>query len=412
MGFSVVTLLFNIGDVCNVLFWRIFFFTISAVLFAFGIFILCNKAIPNKIAGIVIFISILIAGAVWYHYKQYVDNSRRNELWREDLRINQDKSANMSDLEKSAILDNDARSQYHLAKNYLYARENYDYDFGKAKDFAQKAADQGNPKAHALLAVIYTKGYGFEPNHPQAFSNIVLSIKGGYEQSLSLLSLLDSSSFQVSSKDSLILHECIQNRAYLDSLYDVLLDAYSKKQDDFHIVQAHKVRCQPLSDAGYYRATELLYYDALLDSTQSQQLPKYAQKLQEYDKIPDRPTMRTFFFKAIRGEMEASSRPDDDKEIVERSISDQDFWYSIILDDFDKRFIQDQFYRYEYDLAFYQRSKYLLANKDNLNTIFFELDDDLDQMYAIARKSLSDCTKELREEMINRPFLFGKSRDK
>ena len=120
------------------------------------------------------------------------------------------------------------------------------------------------------------------------------------------------------------------------------------------------------------------------------------------------PTMRHFFLRNLNGEINYST----DKELVEAAIKNQDYWYSVVLDDYDKSFIHDLTYRYEYDLAFYKRSKYLLANKDSLSSLFFVAKDDLDHVYANAWSSLYDCTAELKKEMLRRPFVFDNTSSK
>lgn len=404
-GLSIVSLLYSISGVCQDTRWLIGFSVLALLLIAGGILMLCKEWTKKSVSWVVLIAGFLIAGTLAYNYHVHEQNSKRNELWRETLESSKNDGIAMTDLEKSALLDNDALAQYTLAHNLVYGENGYDFDFAKAKEFAQKSADQGNPKAHALLAVIYSKGYGIKPDCQQAFSNIILSIQDGYEQGLSLLPLLDSARFRISSKDSIDLHECIQNGVYLDSLYEVVSTAFSEKrmQDCYPIIRANKDRCLRLSDLDYYRATDLLYFEAFGDPTQQQELHEYAEKLAKHGRIPDLPAMRSFFFQALNGIEKHSS----DKDLVEKAIANQDYWYSTMMDDYDKIYIKDLTYRYEYDLAFYERSKYLLANQDNLNSLFFEMNEDLNQINAIAKKSLSDCTQELRMEMLGRPYLFA-----
>lgn len=405
-GFSIISLLFSISDVCYNEWWFWVFVVFSLLLIAVGAYLLAKHLAKKSVSWVILSAGILIfltAGCNRYIQKE---NSQRNELWRDYVKSHRDKEQKLTDLEKSAIIDKDARSEYNLAYNLVYGRDGYKFDFAKAKEYAQESADQGNPKAHALLAIIYSKGYGCQPNYQQAFSNLILSIKGGYEQSMTLLPLLDSASFKISPKDSLVLQECVHNRAYLDSLYDVVSTSFTTKgmESCYSIVRAHKDRCSILSELGYYRATELLYFESFGDPNQTEQLHHYAEELAKYDRIPDMPTMRSFFFQALDGIIKYSG----DKEVVEHAIANQDYWNAIIWNDYDKEFIHDITYRYEFDLAFYERSRYLLANRDNLNSLFFGLNEDLDRIHEIARKNLSDCILELRKEMLNKPFLFAK----
>lgn len=404
-GLSIVSLLYSIGGVCQDTRWLIGFSVLALLLIGGGTLMLCKEWTKKSVSWAVLIAGFLIAGTLIYNYIVQELNATRNELWRDTLRSNKNDGLAMTDLEKSAVIDNDDLAQYTLARNLVYGDNGYDFDFAKAKDFAQKSADQGNPKAHALLAVIYSKGYGIKPDYQQAFSNIRQSIKDGYEQGLSLLPLLDSASFKLSPKDSIDIYECVQNGAYLDSIYDAVSTAFKEKgmQACYPIIRANKDRCQRLSDLDYYRATDLLYFEAFGDPTRQQELHEYAKKLAEHGRIPDLPAMRSFFFQALDGIKELS----DETELVERAIANQDFWYSIMWDGYDKRYIKDLTNRYEYNLAFFERSKYLLANQDNLNSLFFELDEDLNQIYATAKNSLSDCTMELKEQMQDRPYLFA-----
>ncbi len=403
-GLSIVSLLYSISGVCQDTRWLIGFSVLSLLLIAGGIVMLCKQWTKKSVSWVVLIAGLLIAGTLAYNFHVQEQNVKRNELWRDTLRSDKNAGIAMTDLEKSAVLGNDPLAQYALAHNLVYGENGYDFDFAKAKEFAQKSADQGNSKAHALLAVIYSKGYGIKPDYQQAFSNILLSIKDGYEQGLSLLPLLDSASFRISPKDSIDIYQCVQNGAYLDSLYDAVSTAVKEKgmQACYPIIRANKDRCQRLSELDYYRATDLLYFEAFGDPTRQHELHEYAKKLAEHGRIPDLPAMRSFFFQALNGIEEHS----DDAELVESAIANQDFWYSTQWEGYDKRFIKDLTYRYEYDRAFFERSKYLIANQDNLNSLFFELNEDLTQVYAIAKNNLSDCTQELRTEMLGRPYLF------
>ena len=404
-GFSIVSLVYSIGEVSHNEWWFWGFVVFSILLIGSGAYVLAKHLADKTVSWVILFAGVLILGWDVYSHTDQKNNSQRNELWRDIVKNNRKEAQKLTDLEKSAILDKDARSQYNLAYNYVYGKNGYGLDFEKAREYAQESADQGNPKAHALLAIIYSKGYGCKPNYQQAFSNLILSMKGGYEQSMSLLPLLDSASFKISPKDSLVLLECVQNRSYLDSLYNVVTSMFTTEGPLYccSIIREHKDRCTFLSEMGYYRATELLYFEAFADTTQAQQLHHYAEKLASYDKIPDMPSMRYFFYKALNGVHQSSC----DKDLVEQAIVNQDYLSATFVEDYGKEFIRDLTYRYQYDLAFYERSKYLLANRDNLNSLFFELDDDLDSFHATARKCLSDCIGELKKEMLNKPYLFG-----
>ena len=409
-GISIASLLLSIGEVCREKVWFMGFIILGVILLLGGGYLLHKKLTKNSVSWVLLIAGLLILVTLGYSHHVQKENAKRSELWSAWKLNNWGDSEGMTDLQKSAIHDNDARSQYLLAYNYVYGKDGYGFDFGKGKDFAQQSADQGNPMANALLAIIYSQGYGVQPNYQHAFSNIILSIKGGNEEGLSLLPLLDRASFKVSSKDSLALQECIRNGAFLDSLYDAVITAWksNNKLASFSIVQANKDQCTKLSDMGYHRAADLLYFEAIRDSTQKEQLHHYAKILKDYNLVPDMPTMRHFFLRNLNGEINYST----DKELVEAAIKNQDYWYSVVLDDYDKSFIHDLTYRYEYDLAFYKRSKYLLANKDSLSSLFFVAKDDLDHVYANAWSSLYDCTAELKKEMLRRPFVFDNTSSK
>ena len=417
-GVSIISLLYSIGDVCQDTRWLVGFFVLSGLFIIGGALLIYKsnqksknltddkKQTKSAVSWVMLISGCLILGTLLYDYHILKESAKRNELWRDTLRKNHDEGMALTDLERSASLDNDARSQYTLAHNLLYGENGYDFDIAKAKEYAQKSADQGNAKANALLAVIYSKGLGNKPDYQQALSNIRLALKGGYEQGLSLLPLIDSTDFKLSQRDSIDLQECIQNRAFLDSLYSIVTETFSSKGMSacYPIVRANKERCLELSDKGYYRATDLLYFDAFGDPSQEQLLHQCAMTLAEQDRIPDMPTMRAFFLQALNGPLKSTG----EKDLVESAITDNNFWTAMIWDDFDKRYIPDLTSRYDYNLAFYERSKYLLANQDNLNSLFFGLDEDPLQMNVIAKSRLSDCTQDLKQEMQKRPYLFAK----
>lgn len=406
-GISIASLLTSIVEVSLDNGWFFFFLLVASLLLGGGV-VLLFKGLAKKLLP---WLSIAFGAAIFITaigtHNDQKDNILRNELWSDELRNRTEQGVAMKPLEKSAILDNDALSQFHLAENYLYGNDEYDSDFEKAKDFAQKSADQGNPRAHALLARIYSQGYGVEPDYQSAFSNIILSLKGGDEQSLSLLSLLDSADFRVSSKDSLVLNECVRNTTFLDSLYSVVSITFHTKGFPacFPIIRKHKERCRELSDAGYSRAAELLYSEVWGDPNRQQEQQQYTQILFANDRIPDLPLMRSMFFQAMRG----GQQPASEKEFVERAIKNRDFWGSLDYVDFDKRNIHDLTYRYEYDRAFYERSKYLLTNQKELDSLYFQIDESnhISLMRQNAKISLSDCTEEIRRMMHNRPTVFA-----
>ena len=73
----------------------------------------------------------------------------------------------------------DPRSQFGLGLMY-HAGKGFSKNYGKAKDWYLKAAEQGYAKAQNNLGILYRRGQGVERNPHEAFTWIWLSAMQGY----------------------------------------------------------------------------------------------------------------------------------------------------------------------------------------------------------------------------------------
>lgn len=405
---SFSSMVVGIEDLCYYIAWRIFIMAVVIVLFVLALVLIKRKA---KLSLIIIsFIaSFIISGALCYDYSSIKRTEKTKELWHDYLSENRNKK--MTNIEIEAIEHNNPIAQYELACNYLNGNNGYTMDFESAKYFAQRSADQGNAKAHDLLAYMYLIGRGCQPDTLGAISNSIQAIKEGYlDISVPLLILLKNSNIRLKENDSLLIINSYYAGKYIDSLATVLSDTTGLYIDIYPALSPEDIiRCDQLSDDGYHKATEVIYSDALI-KLDTINIYKYSSKLKDMGRIPDYPTMRFIFMYSIYGDSyyPSSLTGTEIDSFIERSIKNQDYLSLVSPSDFALygRYA-DKFSYYKYALAQYNRVKYLRKNKELLYVPIISMVDDLDRLFDYSKSFLEESTKELTSEMKKRPYVFS-----
>jgi len=404
---SFSSMVVGIEDLCYYMAWRIFILVVVVVLFVLALVLIKRKA---KLSLIIIsFIaSFTIAGTLCYDYSSIKRTEKAKDLWLDYLSENRNK--NMTNMEIEAIENNNPYAQYELACNYLNGNNGYNMDFESAKDFAQRSADQGNAKAHDLLAYMYLIGRGCQPDTSRAISNSIQAIKEGFlDISAPLLILLKNKNIRLTERDSILIINSYYAGRYIDSLATFLSDTTGSYKDKYPTLSPiDKNRCEQLSDDGYHKATEVLYSDALIN-LDTNNIYKYSSKLKDMGRIPDFPAMRSIFMHSIYGDSYYPSSLTD-KEIdsfIERSIKNQDYLSLVSPSDFALySSYTNVFTYYKYALAQYNRVKFLRKNKILLYVPILSMEDDLDRLFDYSKNFLEESTKELTSEMKKRPYVF------
>lgn len=177
-------------------------------------------------------------------------------------------------------------------------------DFEKAKEYAQKAADLGNPLGYHKLGLIYLNGYGVKVDSVRALASFVQAasfgseVSGQYIDSLSVKNELPSSLYS----------QMLDYRIVEDYISDVTAECGSKAAKDYKdmeknlrkVLRKHHDNLSALSERGYLRATSLLYTEASVSSDEKA-MHELAQILYKGRCIPDDIRDKREFFTALYG---------------------------------------------------------------------------------------------------------------
>ncbi len=402
--FSFSSMVIGIEDVCKSFAWRLFIGVVAFALLSYA-YVLIKKKAPLSVIATSVISAIILSVTVTIDYKKNEKMMRISASYQEYLH-EIDSTRILSKLEREAIINKDARAQFELAKQYLFGREAYPLDYSKAIDFAQRSADQGYAYAHELLANIYLRGRGCEPDTARAVSNMIQALKEGNLNLSRYVLTFDVNNLHLSRKDSLLVIESLQGASYIDSLITSCKDSEGTLCIDSFLqtINSRKKQIRILADKGYSTATELLFFNALLSN--KDECHELCRELYEKGRIPDTPTMRGLFFTYLLGPDYESWKSDE--EFVEKYVGNQDFMTMAFQSEYiSLHNIKDLLLRYKYNLSQFQRAQYLKAHSDELYIPAVILNDDINQDYLFARYCLGVCTDQVTSEMKSKPFVFG-----
>ncbi len=404
--FSFSSMIVGIEDVCNSLAWRLFIGIVALGLLAYS-FILYKKNADRSLIFTAAAAAVVLVVTVIVDYNTY-EKSRRNATLYHNYLQEKNSNSSFTPLERKALIDNDATAQLKLANNYLYGNNGYQLDYQKARDFAQRSADQGFADAHDFLANIYLKGRGCEPDTARAVSNMIQALKEGNLGLSKYLISFDIGSMHLSRKDSLLVADCYHSALYLDSLCSSCTKSTGQLDNDLfdRTMKEQKKQILRLADNGYPFAVELLFFDALINN-RTVECHQYSVQLNEMGRIPDLPVMRGFFYDALLGPDYQKWKTEE--EYVEKHIDNQDFmglgieWEYISLDN-----LKNPILRYKYNLAQFKRAQYLREYSDYIYTPAVTFNEDVEKEYLFAKNCLVISTNQLASEMISQPFVFSR----
>lgn len=404
--FSFSSMVVGIDDVCQNIVWRYFIFFVAIGLLVYSI-VLIRKNSEHSVIFISVASAVILGVTVMIDYNTY-EKSRRNATLYHNYLQEKNSNSSLTPLERKAIIDNDATAQMKLANNYLFGNNGYQLDYQKARDFAQRSADQGFADAHDFLANIYLRGRGCEPDTARAVANMIHALKEGKLGLSNYLITFDISSMHLSRKDSLLVMDSYQNASYIDSIYNRCTRSSGDLDLDLfhHMMKENEGQILKLADNGYPFAVELLFFDALINNKKGE-CHQYSVLLNGMGRIPDLPGMRGFFYDALLGSDYLSWKTDE--EFVEKCIEIQNFMSMACESEYmSLEQFTNSILRYKYNLAQFNRALFLRDNSSALYSPSVTLKEDIEKEFLFAKNCLVISTNQLASEMISQPFVFSR----
>ena len=268
-------------------------------------------------------------------YGLYIIEQQKDDhvVWQEYL-------ADLKDPElerlKTLADNDDGPSQYELA-NYYFNSHNYI----KSREYAQKAADNGNVNGYILLVRFYLNGIGCNKDIHQAVSNMIKAQRADYKDFTPLWMEIKE---QLTEDERSSLVESRETQKHLEALSkDVFSTLISKGEDAARkVIGSYYHELSLYSKMGYIPATEYIYLEECYRSDRdSSKLKELTDKLYRADHIPSNPPERAAFFGFLRGKEYY-----DDRDF-QQHIQDRNF--AFIFPDIDKRSSQEN--RWDYSKA-------------------------------------------------------------
>lgn len=215
----------------------------------------------------------------------------------------------------------DGPALYSLAE-YYDSRHEYD----KSREYAQAAADNGNPRAYMLLAKQYTFGLGCPVDYSRAISNIISAQRFVAVRYEGFLSYMEERGYEISEFDREALTQARAEFDWILEFWTKVSYTHAEKGriPALRLLNANYREILKLSAKGYIYATELLYTrEFLIDPNPTDNSCTLAQRLYKVDRIPTGPQARESFFRSYYWDKQ-DSMPRG-LEAVDRYIADNDY---------------------------------------------------------------------------------------
>ena len=225
--------------------------------------------------------------------------------------------------ELKALADaGDGPAAYNLSEYYLDKQE-----YVQARDYAQVAADKGNPAGYDLLAYFYYMGLGCKVDYQRAIANLIEGEKRGPIRYDHILEYMAKRGYEMSRKERLSLEQASEGREKIREIYRQLHQMHSDKPGVIErlrsCLEEKEPELQRMSNNGYVHATSLLYdLERLRNVNGSRELSELSAELYRVNYIPTSDFDRHSFFRYYYGDEYES----DEIKSADRVIRDNDYY--------------------------------------------------------------------------------------
>lgn len=233
--------------------------------------------------------------------------------------------------ELKALADaGDGPATYNLAEYYLGEQ-----DYMRARDYAQVAADKGNPAGYGLLAYFYYMGLGCKVDYQRAIANLIEGEKRGPIKYDHVLEYISKRGYEISRKEMLSLEQASEGRERMGEMKRTIRQMPSDDPGAIDMrrayLQENEKELQRMSNNGNVQATALLYdLERLSGVNGSRELSELSAELYKVNYIPTSDFDRHSFFRYYYGDEYESN----DKWSADRIIRDNDYYgYSRAYED-------------------------------------------------------------------------------
>lgn len=337
----------------------------------------------GKYFWFIIFLPVILFVFSLIGYKRETSFAKQISTW---VAYIEAQPASKIDILKRAADNNDGPAQYDLAEYYV---EHHQYSL--ARTYAQKAADNGNSKAHGLLAEIYFHGNGCVPDARQAISNVIMAHQLNRIRYDSWIAEWKEHGLVLTPREEFRLAQCEETYRQVETIIQSMNKAYDESGNNgaIRVLSNHRSKLERMSLEGYLPATELLYVLELsLHNFRSDRIMYLANVLYQANHIPTSPADRVRFFQNFKYKDYSSSRYDE-------YIADK-FYYDLTAPKIDYGLYSPYFYIKQYRLFTEQYNWIynLAVNSGNrLEYIFSEENKSYDEYVVIAKTLLNNNIK-------------------
>ena len=204
---------------------------------------------------------------------------------------------------KSLADQDDGPAQYELARYYFDA-----HDFKNAREYAHKAANNGNIDGYIMLITSYLKGIGCNRDIHHAVSLMKKAQQTDYSN---FVHFWEDIKGELSTDELEGLESSRQRQIALEAICKEIVTAIDEKGEDEgrKVIQSYQKELELFSELGYIPATEYIYIEECYrNDRDSIKLKTLTHQLYQAGHIPTSPLERAVFFGFLRGEKKYDDR--------------------------------------------------------------------------------------------------------
>ncbi len=285
-----------------------------------------------------------------------------------------------------------------IAQAKKYEKDEY---YNEAREYAQRAADEGVSDGYIMLAKLDFYGIGGPVDNSQGVSNLIEAMKRDFVIPKDNTKKYISSIMSLG--DSLKIEECYRQQAFVLGIRERAIETYKKSgiREALKVVRKNEKELSSLAVAGFTPAAELLFLDAYYgDSADAVKLKLYSEMLYHAAYLSTVPAIRADQLNAYRGkdyyEKDGFGRYVNDKNFFpflfpnetgnacdysNLSLDELAEWYSLMK-------AQYEWFRVLYSSPAY-RMEYAIS----------EPAADYRKLYSASVKRLNEVSREVRKRM-------------
>lgn len=285
-----------------------------------------------------------------------------------------------------------------IAQAKMYEKDEY---YNEAREYAQKAANEGVSDAHIMLANFAILGIGGPVSATEAVSHLIKAMKRDFftprEKAMQYLS------GTMGLRDSLEMEECKRQQAVVFKIRERTIEIYKKFgiREALKVVRKNEKELSSLAVAGFAPAAELLFLDAYYgESADAVKLKLYSEMLYHAAYLSSVPEVRADLLNAYRGkdyyENGAFEKSENDNNFLPFLFPDE----TGVVCDYGSLSLDELAEWYSLMSAQYRWFRCLYSSPDyRMEYAISEPAADYNRLYSTSIKRLNEVSREVRKRM-------------